>query len=449
MIQAALNLIAKKKKFEPFGGAKELFECDAPEVLIAGPAGTGKSRACLEKLHYHAQMYPRSRYLIVRKTRESLSESALFTFERFVLGLEHPLVQNGPERRNRQVYKYDNGSEIIVGGLKTSGKDTTEKIMSTEYDMIYVPEAIELTEEEWERLTTRNRNFVTPYQQVLADTNPSSPTHWLKRRADKKQTKLIESQHEDNPMLWDRLKKDWTEKGKKYIAVLDALTGIRKLRLRFGKWVQAEGVIYEQYDPNIHLIDAFPIPSTWRKFRAIDFGLVNPFVCGWFAMDEDGRMYLYRQIYMTKRTVKVHSETILNYSQGERIETTVCDHDAEDRATLAENDIPNEPARKAISVGIEKVQERLKLQADGRPRLYIFRDCLVETDELLVEAKKPFAVEQEIDGYVWKDKTKKEQPIDENNHGMDMLRYAVMYEDGDDGDSLKEGANNPLSNHRG
>jgi hypothetical protein len=236
------------RPYQPFGAALALMNCRAPEVVIAGPAGTGKSRAVLEKLHICAQNYPGMRGLIVRKTRESLTESALVTFEEKVLP-EGSSIALGPQRRLRQAYHYPNGSEIVIGGM-----DKPSKVMSTEFDFIYPQEAIELSEHDWESLTTRLRNGVMPYQQIVGDTNPDAPTHWLKRRADRGATVFLESRHEDNPVLWDGRRADWTDIGSVYIEKLDALTGARKPRLRFGKWVQAEGVVYEGWDRAIHLI---------------------------------------------------------------------------------------------------------------------------------------------------------------------------------------------------
>lgn len=411
--------------YEPFGACKTVQELELPEIMISGPAGTGKSRACLEKIHHLAQQHPGSRYLIVRKTRVSLTESALQTFEQWVLGLDHPMLVDRPQRRFRQNYRYPNNSEIIVGGM-----DKPSRIMSTEYDLVFVQEAVELAEDDWEALMSRLRNNVLPFQQLLADTNPSFPTHWLKQRCDQAVTKMLDSRHEDNPRLWDHEAERWTPEGTDYIRTLDRLTGARKQRLRFGKWIQAEGVVYEGYDPAIHLIDPFRIPEGWRRFRVVDFGFINPFVCQWWAVDGDGRMYRYREIYMTQRTVKVHSTKIGELSKGERISATVCDHDAEDRATLSENGIGNIAADNRVSVGIEKVQERLKVQGDDKPRIFFLRDCVVEVDQELLEAKKPWASEQEFEGYVWANKANKEEPVKENDHGMDDTRYAVMYLDG-------------------
>jgi PBSX family phage terminase large subunit len=419
------DITPARRFYRPYGAALSLLHCRATEVLLSGPAGTGKSRACLEKLHLCAEKYPGMRALILRKTRESLSESALVTWETKVLPVGHPVLE-GAQRRLRQAYHYPNGSEVIVCGL-----DKPQKVMSTEFDMAYIQEAIEVTENDWEMVTTRLRNGVMPYQQLLADTNPDSPHHWLKRRCDRGQTQMVESRHEDNPTLWKR--GVWTPYGADYIAKLDALTGARKPRLRHGKWVQAEGAVYDLWDRNVHLIDWREIPADWRRIRSIDFGYTNPFVCQWWAIDPDTRMYLYREIYRTKRTVAKHAREIRDLSLGENIEATVSDHDAEDRATLHEEGIETQAAHKAISPGIQAVQRRLQKAGDEKPRLFVLRMALTERDELLEKAKKPYCTEQEFDAYVWpKDaegKAVKEVPVDVDNHGMDALRYAVAYVD--------------------
>jgi len=425
LIDAILaGAINQSQHYGPRGRCAGLLGSTEAEVVISGPAGTGKSRACLEKLNFCAFQYPAMRGLILRKVRSDLSESGLVTFERDVLGLDHSMVVDGPRRNYRQIYQYDNGSEIVVGGLDKPGK-----ALSSEYDLIYVQQAEETQEEDWETLTTRLRNNVMPFQQLMACCNPDRPTHWLKQRCEVGRAEMLESQHEDNPRLWDAQTEGWTEEGQEYIARLDGLTGARKQRLRYGRWVQAEGVVFESYDAAIHLIDRFEIPEDWRRIRVVDFGYVGPFVCSWYAIDGDGRMFRYREIYHTKRLVSEHGKQINELSQGEKIEATICDHDAEDMATLRAAGIRTQPADKAVSVGLQKVEERLQVQPDGRARLYFLRGSLVERDRALVEAKKPTCTEQEFDGYVWSDKARKEQPVKEDDHGMDLTRYAAMYTD--------------------
>lgn len=428
-----------RRNYAPRGAAAELFASRAPQVIISGPAGTGKSRAGLQKLHDTAITTRGFRGLIVRKTRASLTETGLVTFERDVLGEDHPLIVGGAQRAYRQSYRYPKtGATVATGGMDKPGK-----ILSGEYDMIYVQQAEELNEHDWEVLDTRLRNGALDYQQLLADCNPDAPQHWIKRRADAGRTLMLESRHEDNPLLWDAILGGWTPKGAAYMARLDALTGVRHYRYRLGRWVAAEGAVYETFDRAMHLVYRREIPKSWRRIRSIDFGYTNPFVCQWWAIDPDGRMWLYREIYMTGRTVKDHAAKIKELEQWqlpdgapnperERIAASVADHDAEDRATLEQEGIITQPARKAITVGIQEVEGRLKPAGDGRPRLYIMRDSLVEKDDRLDDAKKPWCTEQEFDGYVWPKgqdgKPVKETPVDKDNHGMDGMRYAAMHE---------------------
>ncbi|MDE2105869.1 MAG: phage terminase large subunit [Patescibacteria group bacterium] len=405
-----------RTRYHPLGAARDLFTRREPEVLLAGPAGTGKSRACLEKLHLCALKYPGMRGLIVRKTHSSLTVSGLVTYRQKVL---HPLdgvVFFGGSAVEPPAFRYPNGSTLLVGGM-----DKPSKIMSTEFDISYAQEATELFEADWESITTRLRNGMMPYQQLIADCNPDAPMHWLKRRADRGATLLLESRHEDNPSLTAD-----------YLAKLDALTGVRYQRLRLGRWAAAEGLVYE-FDRAVHLIDRRELPKEWRRIRVVDFGYSNPFVCQWWAIDGDGRLYLYRELYRTQRLVEDHARDIARLSAGESYEATIADHDAEDRATLNRHGIATSPAHKAVSPGIQAVQKRLAVAGDGKPRLFVLRDALIGRDETLAESRKPYCTEQEFDSYVWPKgqdgKAVKEAPVKMDDHGMDALRYAVAYVD--------------------
>jgi phage terminase large subunit len=401
------------------------------EVIVSGPAGTGKSLACLHKLHWMASTCPGFRALIVRKTRESLTESALASFENKVLSPSwRAKIVGNTQRRFRQSYKYpDTNSYIVVGGL-----DKPSKVMSTEYDMIYVNETIEASEDDWESLSTRLRNNRGPYHQLIGDTNPGPPSHWIKQRANAGKLRLIESRHQDNPGYWDRNRSDWTPFGKKYLKTLDALTGVRRLRLLQGIWAGVEGQVYDEWDESVHLVDQFDVPPAWPRYRSVDFGYTNPFVCQWWASDPDGRLCLYRELYGTGRLVSDWAIDINRHSAGESVEWTVADHDAEDRATLDSCGIPTLPAHKAVKPGIEAVQKRLRRAGDGKPRLFVLKGCTVERDSRLIEAKKPASTVEEFPAYVWAptlpNRAMKEEPTKVHDHGMDALRYLVAEVDG-------------------
>jgi PBSX family phage terminase large subunit len=400
--------------------------------VISGPAGTGKTFGILDFFHCLLRDNAGLRFLILRKARASLGDTALETYEKDILPLDGmESLAAGASRRFRHQYVYPSGSAFVTMGL-----DDPEKIKSSRWDAIYANEATELTDSDWEFLDSRLDRPTTGQPSrlglLLGDCNPSHPNHWIKRRSDAGELALWPTTHEANPAMFDG--RGWTPAGAKYIARLDRLTGVRKLRFRHGIWAGSEGMVYDGFDDSVHVVSPFPIPADWTRLRSIDFGFTNPFVCQWWAIDPDGRMYLYREIYQTRRKVSDHAETINRLSGGERYTVSVADHDAEDRATLQSCGIRTVPAHKSVKPGIEKVQERLALAEDGRPRLYLFRNCRIEADPLLADAKKPTCTAEEFGGYVWEPakegRAAKEEPVKLDDHGLDALRYAVAQASG-------------------
>jgi PBSX family phage terminase large subunit len=415
--------------YQPRGACRDALLARGPEVLVSGPAGTGKSRALLEKIHFMAMLNPNSRFLMVRKTQSSLQSSALVTWRKFVINealLSGDVAYYGGSAREPGFY-YKNGSIVVTGGM-----DKASKVMSTEYDVIYVQEAVELLEDDWEALLSRLRNGAISFQQIIADTNPAEPTHWLNQRCSAGKTRMLNSKHTDNPVLYqDGV---LTLRGREYLDKLESLTGVRRQRLLEGRWSAAEGIIYEGFSPAIHLIDPFEIPADWQRIWSVDFGFTNPFVCQWWAIDHDGRIYLYRELYRTKRTVSAMAQRILAQVTDEKgvwIEPKprklVCDHDAEGRAQLESFLFSTTAAHKKVSVGIGAVQDRMKVQGDGKPRIFIMRNCRVEKDLSLEDRKLPTCTEDELPGYVWNED--KDAPVKENDHGMDAMRYVVAEQD--------------------
>lgn len=409
--------------YEARGAALELFDARDLEILAEGPARTGKTRGQLEKAYAVAIKYPGSRILLTRKTRASMSESVLQTLEDFVFEPNWRTWGGVCSRSHRETYKLPNGSLIAC-----YGKDHTAKIMSTEWDRAFAFEWTEASETDHEEVLSRLSHGKTPFHQLCTDCNPQHPSHWLNQRANRRMRR-IRSTHKDNPKFWTG--SDWTLLGREYVlGTLDALTGVRRLRLKDGIWAAAEGAVYyPDFDASVHVIDKMPEGwRGWRKIRAIDFGFVDPFVCQWWA-DSGEALYKYREIYMSGRIVEDHAKQIVELSKGEEYVATVSDHDAEDRKTLERHGVSTTPAKKDISTGIDAVRTRLKVKPNGRRGLYELSSALVEIDRKLEEAKRPTSGREEWDAYLWakrQDGQTKDVPIDRDNHGMDAMRYAVM-----------------------
>jgi hypothetical protein len=443
------------KRYAPRGAARELFSARDGEVLICGAAGTGKSRGVLEKVHamcllngkcpeqcdkdheHHARGL---QALIVRKTHNSLTSTGLVTYKQHVAAeaLETGIVRwYGGSGAEPAQFIYDNGSSLKVGGM-----DNPTKIMSSEYDVIFVQEATELSITDWEKLTSRLRNGRISFQQLLADCNPEGPDHWLKLRCDEGKTRMLYSLHTDNPVLFDDAGAP-TERGAAYLALLDRLTGVRKLRLKGGVWAAAEGVIYEGWDPGVHLSDRKRLPAEWTRIWGIDFGYVNPFVWQMWAIDPDGRMWLEKELYVTQMLVEDiwHRKILPALTMADGVtwkypkpDWIITDHDAEDRATFERHSgLRTIPAFKEVSPGIQAMQKRMNVRADGKPRLFVCRDSLIERDPRLREASLPMGFAGEVTGYVWKAKSQAsitaqekptpDEPLKVNDHSMDAARY--------------------------
>lgn len=425
-------LVLSPDGFQCYGAAREMWGYRGQEVIIAGPYATGKTTAWLHKVNAVACRYPGARILMVRKTYRSLIESACVTYERNVLTYPpgHPDCPVArPGGSSPSAYVYPNGSKISLGGLDRPGK-----LLSSEWDMICVPQAEELTLSEWEALVgrTTGRAGNVRYPQVIGDANPGPPTHWILHRTT---LKLLHSRHEDNPSLFDPKTGKITPRGEQELAALDSLTGVRYLRGRLGRWVAAEGVVYEDFDRAVHQVDRFVPPESWPRIWGVDFGYTNPFVWQEWVKDPDGALYLHREIYRTNLLVEDAAREILAITAGDPDpEALICDHDAEGRATLERYlGIRATPAFKSMAPGLEAVMARLRVPPGGRPRLFVMRDALTRRDEALWNKRRPVCTTDEFEVYSWPTSrdgvAAKETPLKQDDHGMDDMRYVVAYVD--------------------
>lgn len=238
------------------------------ELLVCGPAGTGKTYSILRALHCLAADYRDLRILVCRQTRASLTNSVLVTFEKEILaadGMES--VAFGASRRTRSSYPYPSGSEIVLGGL-----DRPDRVLSTAWDVIYINEATETEEASWDTLLSRLRRPGRPgwLGHLIADTNPSAPGHWLKKRCDDGRTALWDTTHKANPRMWAN--GAWTAEGLQYREGLARLRGTRRLRLFDGLWAVGEGAWFDAFGAE-HVSELAAYEPTLPVHLAVDSGV--------------------------------------------------------------------------------------------------------------------------------------------------------------------------------
>ena len=102
----------------------------------------------------------------------------------------------------------------------------------------------------------------------------------------------------DNPAL--------LENDPDYLASLASLPEAEKQALLYGSWDSFSGQVFTEWrnDPAhyqdqrwTHVIAPFPIPKHWKIYRGFDFGFSKPFSVGWYAADEEGRLYRIKELY--------------------------------------------------------------------------------------------------------------------------------------------------------
>lgn len=386
--------------YTPYGGAREFMYSKNHELILVGPAETGKTLAACWKAHILASKYPGCQGAILRKVQADVYGTVLQTFGRVIA--DAPVSPYGGEKPEKFIYA--NGSVIWVGGLDKPGK-----VLSAERDFVFVNQTEEISEGDWEYLATRTtgRNGAIPYPQLFGDPNPGGSRHWIRMRANAGRLRLIPSMHKDNPTLYNPVTGEITEQGKRTMAILDGLTGVRRKRLLEGLWATAEGAVYDMFDPSVHVRRRDP--AEFRRWGlAIDEGYTNPAVILLVGEDGDGRQHIAREFYkrgvLQRAVVEKAREWYLEMA-GDKI--TVDQAAAGLIADLRDANLPATGYKGRVLDGITTVQGFLQVRDDGLPRLTVDPECVNTINE--------------FESYAWK--PEKDEPLKENDHAMDAVKY--------------------------
>lgn len=194
---------------------------------------------------------------------------------------------------------------------------------------------------------------------------------------------------------------------------------------KFGHFAAIDsGLIYNEFDDNINVVEPFEIPIEWQDNLSIDPGLNNPLSCHWYARDYDGNVYVVAEHFDQNKTVEEHSIIIkdiskkLNWKHNKNgmiealIDSAANQKTLSSKASVTElfydnGILVNPNVNKNVLSGISKVKSYLK-NALGKSRLFIFSNC---TNMI-----------REIKTYRWNGA---DMPIKKNDHCMDELRYYI------------------------
>ena len=232
--------------FKPEPWQKQVLNDQSKVLLLGGSAGGGKSRVAAEKCHAFCLHYPGATVVIMRKVREDMDASTINFMKDTVIDIDNEPRCHFKAREDRIVYAHPNNkkSEILFLGLNTKRQREALKSigMSGGVDMIWMEEATEFDEADFNYAISRLRGTAAGWTQVILSTNPGGKLHWINRRlilggVDDSSIAYIPSSASDNPHNASDYESD----------TLSTLTGLEEKRLAQGLWVDGEGLVIDTW----------------------------------------------------------------------------------------------------------------------------------------------------------------------------------------------------------
>lgn len=266
------------------------------DVLFGGAAGGGKSRALTAHAIRECMRYPGLRVGAFRRTYGELKESLIAELVNLNFAKELGARWNGTEYELR----FPNGSLIMFRYAETV-QDATRR-QGGQYQLLIFDERTLTPPDVCSFLESRLRSGRRdiPVLGIRSGTNPGGPGHGAVKTRYIKPTnygdrvvtdergrtvRFIPSKLSDNPHV-----------NPEYAQDLKALP--EKLRAAFldGDWDVFQGQMF-QLNRDRHVVEPIALPATWKRYNGIDWGFSAPWAVLWAAVDEDGRVWVYREIY--------------------------------------------------------------------------------------------------------------------------------------------------------
>ena len=365
-------------------------------IAFGGARGGGKSWAVRTKAKLLALLYPGIKICIVRKTYPELKSNHVDVLLTETKGV-------ATYRSGDHEFIFKNGSAVKLRSCRTDAELT--KFQGTEYDVVFIDEATQFTEEAFRMISATVRGANSFPKRVYLTCNPGGVGHsWVKRLfidrrfntgEDPDDYVFIKSRVTDNPAL---LKFD-----PDYAKRLETLPPKLRRAWLEGDWDIFEGQFFEEfrdvpehYTDRLftHVIDPFEVPREWEIYRSYDFGYGKPFDVSWWAVDYDGRAYLILQLYGAsspnvglKWTPERQFEEIASIERSHRwlkgkairgvADPSIWDASRGEAIvdTADRHFISFEPGDNKRIPGWMQCHYRLAFDGTGRPMVYFFKTC--------------------------------------------------------------------------
>lgn len=392
---------------------RSVVESTARLNIWQGSVRSGKTVSSLLRLLMAIATAPTSgRVLLFGKTRESVNRNVFSVLmDPAIFGPLARLVKYNPGAATGSIL----GREVDVLGANDSKAEP--KVRGMTLCIAYGDELTTIPEQFFTQVLAR---LSVAGAQLFGTTNPDSPAHWLRRkyllRAGELNLRTWHSTLRDNPHLDPQYVRDLA---REYV-------GLWYKRFIEGRWVQAEGAVFDMWDEDRHVVQVLPPIVRWISL-GIDYGTRNATAALILGAGADGRLYLTHEWRHDPATA--------------RRQLTDASLSRELRAWLAEVEVPGAAGLRGLRpewtvVDPAAASLRLQLHEDGMtPALadnavldgIRLMSSLLGNDQLRVHASCRGLID-EIPGYSWDDKAAErgeDAPIKADDHSIDAARYAI------------------------
>lgn len=410
---------------------KHTLTADGPQfVAYYGGFGSGKSVVLCTAIITQAVMYGGD-YLISRMYMPELRRTTMKTFiDMCPKGLVIQVKDAVAEVHLRS----KNGVSIVY----FIGLDEPGKIDSMNLSGFAIDEASQTTEEAFLKLQGRLRNPKGLRKGLLVG-NPKGRDFVYRYFVSKVAIKP-EQHHKYKMIVAPSTENVHLPEG--YVeGMLGSYSKERIQRDIMGSFDSFEGMIFDDFSRQIHVTAPFEIPKEWTRVVGADHGYSNPTAMLFGAVDHDGNLYIYREIYLRETIIKdictdfkhAIGVTPANPKGTEKISAIYIDPSTKARrgqtgvsdfSTYLEylpDYVPLLTANNEVSAGIDRVKTFLRVNPKtGKPRVTIFDTCLNLIEEIGEYRWSELSASQEGT------KNQKEEPRKYNDHACDALRYLIM-----------------------
>ena len=262
--------------------------------VVKGSRASKKSTTAALNLIVRMMQYPLANALVVRKTFATLKDSCYTQLKWAIrrLGVE----KYWKARLSPLEIEYmPTGQKILFRGLDDPLKITSITVDVGVLCWGLVEEAYEIdNEQDFNRLDESLRGELPDgyFIQWTIIFNPWDRNHWLKAR-------FFDV---PNPQV---LAKTTNYLCNEFLSAADTAMFEEMKRMDperykvagLGEWGIAEGQFFDVWRSDLHVVEPFAIPDEWIRFRAMDWGSYHPYAVLWFAIDYDGNLWCYRELY--------------------------------------------------------------------------------------------------------------------------------------------------------